>query len=115
MEKFRSIHLGNTERKNPNLCPSTGALILEQESRRAFGKVSHSLHPWTKSPFSDKLSILNLLKYITVLNINMYLKKYGIKNRIFWSITRTDVSAAMTLNAKESVQSGSMSLLAHYS
>ena len=29
MEKFRSVHLGHTERKNPNLCPSTGALTLE--------------------------------------------------------------------------------------
>ena len=29
MEKFRSVHLGNTERKNPNLCPSTGDLTLE--------------------------------------------------------------------------------------
>ena len=28
MEKFKSLHLGNTERKNPNLCPSTGDLIL---------------------------------------------------------------------------------------
>ena len=28
MEKFRSVHLGNTERKNPNLCPSTGDLTL---------------------------------------------------------------------------------------
>ena len=30
MEKFRLVHLGHTERKNPNLCPSTGALTLEQ-------------------------------------------------------------------------------------
>ena len=30
MGKFRSVHLGNTERKNPNLCLSTGDLTLSQ-------------------------------------------------------------------------------------
>ena len=28
MEKFRLVHLGNTERRNPNLCLSTGDLTL---------------------------------------------------------------------------------------
>ena len=36
MEKSRSVHLGNTERKNPNLCPSTGDLTLLQRMLNGF-------------------------------------------------------------------------------